>query len=141
MTDVLSDLQARAIAAQTTDEDALRAALNGGSLTFYVGFDPTAPSIHMGNLVQVLVARRLQMAGHNPLMLVGGATGLIGDPRMSGERTLNDREVVEGWVEKIRSQIERFLDFDGPHAARMVNNLDWTCLLYTSDAADDSPPV
>ena len=126
MTDVLSDLQARAIAAQTTDEDALRAALNGGSLTFYVGFDPTAPSIHMGNLVQVLVARRLQMAGHNPLMLVGGATGLIGDPRMSGERTLNDREVVEGWVEKIRSQIERFLDFDGPHAARMVNNLDWT---------------
>ncbi len=126
MTDILSDLQARNIVAQTTDQDALRRDLNDGSLTFYVGFDPSAPSLHMGNLVQLLVARRLQLAGHNPLALVGGATGLIGDPRMSSERNLNSREVVAEWVEKIRAQVEKFLDFDGPHAARMVNNLDWT---------------
>ncbi|WAL41168.1 tyrosine--tRNA ligase [Brevibacterium sp. BRM-1] len=126
MTDILGDLQARDIVAQTTDEDALRRDLDAGPLTFYVGFDPTAPSLHMGNLVQLLVARRLQLAGHNPLALVGGATGLIGDPRMSSERNLNSREVVAEWVGRIRGQVEKFLDFDGPHAARMVNNLDWT---------------
>lgn len=126
MTDILSDFRNRDLLATTTDEEALRGALQNESLTFYVGFDPTAPSLHMGNLVQLLVARRLQAAGHNPLALVGGATGLIGDPRMTNERSLNPREVVEGWVEKIRSQIERFLEFDGPHAARMVNNYDWT---------------
>lgn len=126
MTDILSELQQRDIVALSTDEDALRRDLTGGPLTYYVGFDPTAPSLHMGNLVQLLVARRLQRAGHNPLALVGGATGLIGDPRMSSERNLNSRDIVAGWVEKIRAQVEKFLDFEGPHAARMVNNLDWT---------------
>lgn len=126
MNDVLSELQGRDLVAISTDEDALRSSLTAGPLTYYVGFDPTAPSLHMGNLVQILTAKRLQEAGHRPLALVGGATGLIGDPRLTAERTLNPREVVEGWVEKIRGQIERFLDFEGPAAARMVNNLDWT---------------
>lgn len=124
--DIFSDLVNRELVAQTTDEDALRKALSEESLKFYVGFDPTAPSLHMGNLVQILIARRLQAAGHTPFMLVGGATGLIGDPRMTSERTLNPRDVVEGWVEKIRAQIQPFLDFEGPHAATMVNNYDWT---------------
>lgn len=124
--DIFSDLVKRELVAQTTDEDALRKALSEESLKFYVGFDPTAPSLHMGNLVQILIARRLQAAGHTPFMLVGGATGLIGDPRMTSERSLNPRDVVEGWVEKIRSQIQPFLDFEGPNAATMVNNYDWT---------------
>lgn len=124
--DIFSDLVKRELVAQTTDEDALHKALSEESLKFYVGFDPTAPSLHMGNLVQILVARRLQAAGHTPYMLVGGATGLIGDPRMTSERSLNPRDVVEGWVEKIRAQIQPFLDFEGPYAATMVNNYDWT---------------
>ncbi|WP_293849566.1 tyrosine--tRNA ligase [uncultured Brevibacterium sp.] len=124
--DIFSDLVKRELVAQTTDEDALRKALSEESLKFYVGFDPTAPSLHMGNLVQILIARRLQAAGHTPFMLVGGATGLIGDPRMTSERSLNPRDVVEGWVEKIRAQIQPFLDFEGPNAATMVNNYDWT---------------
>ncbi len=124
--DIFSDLVKRELVAQTTDEDALRKALSEESLKFYVGFDPTAPSLHMGNLVQILVARRLQAAGHTPFMLVGGATGLIGDPRMTSERSLNPRDVVEGWVERIRAQIQPFLDFEGPNAATMVNNYDWT---------------
>ncbi|MDK8347464.1 tyrosine--tRNA ligase [Brevibacterium sp. UMB1308A] len=123
---IFSDLVKRELVAQTTDEDALHKALSEESLKFYVGFDPTAPSLHMGNLVQILVARRLQAAGHTPYMLVGGATGLIGDPRMTSERSLNPRDVVEGWVEKIRAQIQPFLDFEGPNAATMVNNYDWT---------------
>lgn len=133
MTDVLDELDWRGLIAQTTDRDALAVALAEGPLTYYCGFDPTAPSLHIGNLVQILTLRRLQLAGHDPLALVGGATGLIGDPKMTGERTLNDREVVAGWVDRIRGQIERFLDFDGPHAARMVNNLDWTADLSTID--------
>ena len=124
--DVWDDLTWRGLVAQSTDEDALRAALAGGSLTFYVGFDPTAPSLHIGNLVQVLTARRLQLAGHRPLLLVGGATGLIGDPKMSGERVLNDPAVVAGWVERIEAQVAPLVDLDGPAAARLVNNLDWT---------------
>lgn len=124
--DIFSDLVKRELVAQTTDEDALHKALSEESLKFYVGFDPTAPSLHMGNLVQILVARRLQAAGHTPYMLVGGATGLIGDPRMTSERSLNPRDVVEGWVEKIRAQIQPFLDFEGPNAATMVNNYEWT---------------
>ena len=124
--DIFSDLVKRELVAQTTDEDALHKALSEESLKFYVGFDPTAPSLHMGNLVQILAARRLQAAGHTPYMLVGGATGLIGDPRMTSERSLNPRDVVEGWVEKIRAQIQPFLDFEGPNAATMVNNYDWT---------------
>ncbi|HEY6795918.1 MAG TPA: tyrosine--tRNA ligase, partial [Kineosporiaceae bacterium] len=131
--DLLDELHWRGLIALSTDEDALRAALGGGPVTFYCGFDPTAPSLHMGNLVQLLTMRRLQEAGNDPLALVGGATGLIGDPRMSGERVLNDRDTVAGWVELLRAQCERFLDFTGPHAARMVNNLDWTAPLSAID--------
>ena len=137
MTDIFSELKARGLVAVSTDEAALQKALDTESLTYYVGFDPTAPSLHMGNLVQLLTAARLQQAGHNPLALVGGATGLIGDPRMSGERTLNPREVVEEWLAKIRVQVEKFLDFDGPHAAKIVNNLDWTSQLSAIDFLRD----
>ncbi|WP_203914398.1 tyrosine--tRNA ligase [Rhizocola hellebori] len=126
MTDILDDLHWRGLLKDSTGLDDLRKALVSGQVTFYVGFDPTAASIHIGNLVQVLTARRLQLAGHKPLLLVGGATGQIGDPKDSGERTLNDPSVVAGWVERIRRQVEPFFDFDGPNAATMVNNLDWT---------------
>ncbi len=126
MTDVIDDLQWRGLIALSTDLDALRADLAAGPITYYCGFDPTAPSLHVGNLVQILTMRRLQLAGNSPLALVGGATGLIGDPRPTAERVLNSRETVAGWVERIRAQIEPFLDFSGAHAARMVNNLDWT---------------
>jgi tyrosyl-tRNA synthetase len=135
--DVVDELRWRGLIALSTDENALRGALAAGPVTFYCGFDPTAPSLHMGNLVQLLTMRRLQEAGHDPLALVGGATGLIGDPRMSGERVLNDRETVSGWVQLLRAQCERFLDFEGPHAARMVNNLDWTAPLSAIDFLRD----
>ena len=125
MTNVLNDLESRGLVAQSTDPDALRAAF-AESITFYVGFDPTAPSLHVGNLLQLLTARRLQLAGHKPLLLVGGSTGLIGDPKDSGERVMNSPETVAGWVEKIRSQVSQFVDLDGPSAATIVNNLDWT---------------
>ena len=125
-THVLDELAARGLLAHTTDIDALRAQLDSGATTYYVGFDPTAPSLHFGNLVQLLTARRLQDAGHSPLILVGGATGLIGDPKDTGERTLNSKDVVGGWVDKVRRQVERFVDLDGPNAGRVVNNLDWT---------------
>ncbi|MFE9447429.1 tyrosine--tRNA ligase [Streptomyces sp. NPDC006739] len=126
MTDIVDELKWRGLLALSTDEDALRKALADGPVTFYCGFDPTAPSLHIGHLVQVLTVRRLQLAGHRPLALVGGATGLIGDPRPTAERTLNDPETVAGWVEKMRGQIEPFLSFEGENAAVMVNNLDWT---------------
>ncbi|MFJ9026939.1 tyrosine--tRNA ligase [Streptomyces sp. NPDC102274] len=129
MTDIVDELKWRGLFAQSTDEDALRKALADGPVTFYCGFDPTAPSLHVGHLVQVLTVRRLQLAGHRPLALVGGATGQIGDPRPTAERTLNDPETVAGWVRRLRSQIEPFLDFEGPNAATMVNNLDWTASL------------
>jgi tyrosyl-tRNA synthetase len=122
---VLDELQWRGLVALSTDEKELRAALSE-PITFYCGFDPTAPSLHLGNLVQLLTMRRLQLAGHNPLALVGGATGLVGDPKPNSERTLNDRETVAAWVEKLAEQNRRFLDFDGKNAAQMVNNLDWT---------------
>jgi tyrosyl-tRNA synthetase len=134
---VLDDLEARGLLAHSTDRVALSAELSAGPVTFYVGFDPTAPSLHFGNLVQLLTARRLQLAGHRPLILVGGATGLIGDPKDTGERTLNSKEVVAGWVQRIRSQVERFVTFEGPHAARVVNNLDWTASLSTLDFLRD----
>ncbi len=124
--DVLDDLAWRGLIADSTDLDALRRLMASGPLTYYCGFDPTAPSLHLGNLVQILTLRRLQAAGHRPLALVGGATGLIGDPKPTGERQLNDREVVAAWVERIRTQIEPYLDFGGAHPAVMVNNLDWT---------------
>jgi tyrosyl-tRNA synthetase len=133
----LDELRWRGLVAISTDEAALRAALGAGPVTYYCGFDPTAPSLHMGNLVQLLTMRRLQEFGHHPLALVGGATGLIGDPRMSGERVLNDRETVAAWVEKIQDQVERFLAFDGPNPARVVNNLDWTAPMSAIDFLRD----
>ncbi|MFG3509131.1 tyrosine--tRNA ligase [Streptomyces sp. NPDC047821] len=126
MTDIVDELKWRGLFAQSTDEDALRKALADGPVTFYCGFDPTAASLHVGHLVQVLTVRRLQQAGHRPLALVGGATGQIGDPRPTAERTLNDPETVAQWVTRLRSQIEPFLSFEGENAAVMVNNLDWT---------------
>ena len=137
MDDVWDDLTWRGLVAQSTDEEALRASLAAGPITFYVGFDPTAPSLHFGHLVQLVVARALQDAGHRPLLLVGGSTGQIGDPRDSGERTLNSTEVVAGWVERIRGQVEQYLDFDGPNAARVVNNLDWTAPMSVLDFLRD----
>ena len=133
MTDILDELEWRGLVAQTTDVDALRTALSAGPVALYCGFDPTAPSLHIGNLVQLLTVRRLQDAGHRPVALVGGATGLIGDPKMTGERTLNEPAIVAGWVERIRRQIEPLLLFDGPAAARLVNNLDWTAQLSAID--------
>ena len=123
---IIDELQWRGLIAQSTDLDAIRAACAAGPITLYCGFDPTAPSLHLGNLVQILTVRRFQQHGHKPLGLVGGATGLIGDPKMAGERNLNPREIVEQWVDRIRVQLERFFDFDGPVAATMVNNYDWT---------------
>jgi len=121
----------------STDQDALRALLAGDPITFYCGFDPTAPSLHLGNLVQLITMRRLQLAGHKPLGLVGGSTGLIGDPRPSAERTLNTKETVAEWVERLRAQVERFLSFEGDNAARIVNNLDWTAPLSAIDFLRD----
>ena len=115
--DLLEDLQWRGLIANSTDLGALREALDEGPVTYYCGFDPTAPSLHIGNLVQILTLRRLQLAGHRPLALVGGATGLIGDPKPSAERSLNDRETVANWVERVRGQIEPFLAFDGANPA------------------------
>ena len=122
---ILDELQWRGLVALSTEEKELRGALSK-PITFYCGFDPTAPSLHLGNLVQLLTMRRLQLAGHKPLALVGGATGLVGDPKPNSERTLNDRETVAAWVEKLAEQNRRFLDFESKNAAQMVNNLDWT---------------
>lgn len=137
MTHVLDDLQARGLIAHSTDADALRAALDEGPITYYVGFDPTAPSLHIGNLLQILTARRLQLAGHRPLMLVGGSTGLIGDPKEAGERVMNPADTVASWVTRIQEQVKAFVDFEGPNAAVMVNNLDWTQGLGTIDFLRD----
>ena len=134
---LLDDLVWRGLVAHSTDLDALREALTTGSVRFYVGFDPTAPSLHMGNLVQILTAKRLQDAGHTPFALVGGATGMIGDPKESGERVLNSAETVKDWVERVRRQIEPFLSFEGENGATMVNNLDWTENLSTIDFLRD----
>ena len=134
---VLDDLQARGLIAHSTDLDALRAQMDEGPITYYVGFDPTAPSLHVGNLLQILTARRLQLAGHKPLLLVGGSTGLIGDPKESGERVMNTRETVSEWVDRIRGQVSRFVDLEGPSAATLVNNLDWTQGLSTIDFLRD----
>lgn len=120
------DLLWRGLIQDSTGLDELRALLDGGSATFYVGFDPTAPSLHVGNLMQVVMARRLQLAGHRPLLLVGGATGQIGDPKESAERTLNPPEVIEGWVRRIHDQLAPFVSYEGENAAQLVNNLDWT---------------
>ncbi|HEX5541740.1 MAG TPA: tyrosine--tRNA ligase [Micromonospora sp.] len=126
MTDLIDDLLWRGLIHDSTDLDDLRTHLGAGPVTFYVGFDPTAASLHVGHLVQVLVARRLQLAGHRPLLLVGGATGQIGDPKESAERVLNPPEVVAGWVERIRAQLAPFVTYTGDNAAKLVSNLDWT---------------
>ena len=123
---LLDDLEWRGLIAHSTDRDALREALSGGRVRFYVGFDPTAPSLHMGNLLQLVTARRLQDAGHVPYVLVGGSTGMVGDPRDSGERTLNPVETVREWTERIRQQVSAFVSFEGDNAATVVNNFDWT---------------
>ena len=127
------ELQWRGLVALSTDEAELSKQLNSGKLTYYIGFDPTAPSLHLGNLVQLLVMRRLQLAGHNPIVLIGGSTGLVGDPRPTAERTLNTKETVSEWVEKLSKQASRFLDFSGSNPATLVNNLDWTAPLSAID--------
>lgn len=124
--DVWEELKWRGLISLSTDEDELRKALNSGSITYYCGFDPTAPSLHLGNLVQLLTMRRIQLAGHKPIALIGGATGLIGDPKPTSERVLNTKETVAGWVSKLEKQAQAFLSFDGANGASLVNNLDWT---------------
>ncbi|MBA2717604.1 MAG: tyrosine--tRNA ligase [Propionibacteriales bacterium] len=135
--EVLDDLVWRGLIAHSTDLDALRSDMSDGPLRFYVGFDPTAPSLHMGNLMQVVTAQRLQAAGHVPYVLVGGATGMIGDPKESGERTLKSLDVVKGWVERVRHQVEPFFSFDGDNPATIVDNYDWTASLSTIDFLRD----
>lgn len=131
------ELQWRGLVHVSTDADELKALLSGSPITYYCGFDPTAPSLHLGNLVQLLLMRRLQLAGHKPLGLVGGSTGLVGDPRPTAERVLNDRETVAEWVTYLQAQIERFLSSEGDNALRIVNNLDWTAPLSAIDFLRD----
>jgi tyrosyl-tRNA synthetase len=142
VTDVLDDLAARRLVALSTDVVALRTALAAGSVTYYCGFDPTAPSLHTGNLLQFMVLRALQRAGHQPIVLIGGATGLIGDPNPNSERILNSRTTVADWVVRIREQVAPFLERpasqDGSLLAPIyVNNLDWTAALSTVDFLRD----
>ncbi|RKQ33406.1 tyrosine--tRNA ligase [Kocuria tytonis] len=131
------ELTWRGLVQVSTDPEALREALDGEPITYYCGFDPTASSLHLGHLVQLLLLRRLQLAGHHPIGLVGGSTGLIGDPRQTSERVLNSRETVAQWVDLLREQVQRFLSFDGENPARMVNNLDWTSRLSAIDFLRD----
>ncbi|OFP80173.1 MULTISPECIES: tyrosine--tRNA ligase [unclassified Neisseria] len=135
---VIKDLQSRGLIAQTTDIEALDALLNEQKISLYCGFDPTADSLHIGHLLPVLALRRFQQAGHTPIALVGGATGMIGDPSFkAAERSLNSAETVAGWVESIRNQLKPFLSFDGENAAIMANNADWfgsmNCLDFLRD--------
>ncbi|UGQ07196.1 tyrosine--tRNA ligase [Streptococcus anginosus] len=124
---IFDELKERGLVFQTTDEEALRKALAEGNVSFYSGYDPTADSLHLGHLVPILVMKHLQLAGHKPYALVGGATGLIGDPSFKDtERSLQTKETVEGWVRSIQAQVSRFLDFEnGDNKAEMVNNYDW----------------
>lgn len=126
--DLLTDLESRGLVAQMSSEDEFRAHMAGGSRTLYSGFDPTADSLHIGHLVPLLALRRFQLAGHKPVALVGGATGMIGDPSFkAAERQLNSTDVISGWVDRLKGQLEQFLDFDcGVNSAVVVNNLDWT---------------
>jgi tyrosyl-tRNA synthetase len=137
VSDIFDELQWRGLVAQTTDEAALREALADGPITLYCGFDPTAPSLHMGNLVQLILMRHLQRAGHHVLCLVGGSTGLIGDPKTTAERTLSPPETVATWVTRIQAQVRPFLDFGGDNPAVMVNNLDWTAPMSALDFLRD----
>ena len=136
-TDVWEEISWRGLVHVSTDESALRALLAGDPITYYCGFDPTAASLHLGNLVQLLLMRRLQLAGHRPLGLVGGSTGLIGDPRPTAERTLNTPEVVNEWVGYLQAQVTRFLSAEGDNAVTLVNNLDWTAPLSAIDFLRD----
>lgn len=131
--DVWDELSWRGLIHVSTDEAALKELLAGEPITYYCGFDPTAASLHLGNLVQLLTMRRLQLAGHRPLGLVGGSTGLIGDPRPSAERTLNTKETVAEWVGYLQAQVTRFLSDEGENAVRLVNNLDWTAPMSAID--------
>jgi tyrosyl-tRNA synthetase len=135
--DILDELQWRGLVAQTTDEASLRRALVDGPITVYCGFDPTAPSLHMGNLVQLIVLRHLQRAGHRVICLVGGSTGLIGDPKPTAERVLKTKEQTADWVARIQQQVQPFLAFEGENAAILVNNLDWTASLSALDFLRD----
>jgi len=135
--DVWDELQYRGLVHVSTNEAELKELLAGPPITYYCGFDPTAPSLHLGNLVQLLTMRRLQLAGHKPLGLVGGSTGLIGDPRPTAERTLTDRETVVEWVGYLQAQVSKFLSTDGDNAMRLVNNLDWTAPLSAIDFLRD----
>ncbi len=135
--DILEELKWRGLVSISTDEAELQSALKNAPLTFYCGFDPTAASLHLGNLVQLLVMRRLQLAGHHPLVLIGGATGLIGDPKPTAERVLNTKETVADWVERLGGQAQRFLSFEGSNQAKLVNNLDWTAPLSSIDFLRD----
>ncbi len=138
MSDALEEFGWRGLVAQTTDIDGLRAQLASGPTSVYIGFDPTAPSLHIGHLMQTFSLRRFQLAGHRPVPLVGGATGLIGDPKPAGERTLNESDVVAGWGERIREQLSQFLDFTpGPTGAVIANNYEWTQPLSTLDFLRD----
>lgn len=123
---IIDELSWRGLINQSTDLDALKEAAAAGPITLYCGFDPTGPSLHAGHLVPLLMLARFQRAGHNPIVLAGGATGLIGDPREVGERQMNDADTVAGWAERISGQLRRFVDFEGEHAARLVNNQEWT---------------
>nr|WP_040856995.1 tyrosine--tRNA ligase [Nocardia niigatensis] len=129
--DIIDELTWRGLIAQSTDLDALRASAAKGPITLYAGFDPTAASLHAGHLVPLLALKRFQRAGHRPIVLAGGATGLIGDPRDVGERTMNSTDTVAEWAGRIRSQLERFVDLDGPNSAIIANNMDWTGPLST----------
>jgi len=131
--DVWDEIVWRGLVHVSTNEEELKALLAGDPITYYCGFDPTAPSLHLGNLVQLLLMRRLQLAGHKPLGLVGGSTGLIGDPKPTAERTLNTPDIVNEWVGYLQGQVSRFLSFEGENAARLVNNLDWTAPLSAID--------
>jgi tyrosyl-tRNA synthetase len=135
--DIWDELGWRGLIHVSTDAAELKHLLAGPPITYYCGFDPTAASLHLGNLVQLLLMRRLQLAGHRPLGLVGGSTGLIGDPRPTAERTLNSPEIVTEWVGYLQSQVSKFLSFDGDNAARLVNNLDWTAPLSAIDFLRD----
>ena len=137
MSEILDELQQRGLVAQSTDESALRQALADGPITVYCGFDPTAPSLHIGHLVQLIVLRRLQRAGHRVICLVGGSTGLIGDPKPTAERVLKTKEQTADWVQRIERQVQPFLDFTGDNPAMLVNNLDWTAPLSALDFLRD----
>ncbi len=135
--DVWDELQYRGLIHVSTNEAELKELLAGPPITYYCGFDPTAPSLHLGNLVQLLTMRRLQLAGHKPLGLVGGSTGLIGDPRPTAERTLTERDTVAEWVGYLQAQVSKFLSSEGDNAMRLVNNLDWTAPLSAIDFLRD----